>query len=254
MHMELSTIALLGVAFFTAGFIDSIAGGGGLITMPALLLAGLPPQVALATNKGAISPGTVVSVIIFVRKKITSLHVFAFGFIFSILGAKLGARLVLTISQEAFFYFMMAVIPLAIGALLFPMRRSGLDMKSIPLQRLAMVVPAVAFVVGIYDGFFGPGTGTFLIILFSLLLRANLLSASANARVLNFGSNLGSLYIFIQSDIILYSLAAPLAACNMAGNFLGSRTAIKRGDHFVRKLLIAVVMGLLATLVVKFVY
>ena len=213
-------------AAFVAGFIDSIAGGGGLITIPALLLSGLPPQLALGTNKVGCCLGTLV-------------------------GAGIGTELALYISPDLLGKVLVLLLPFAMLATLMPKK----EQKNPPLtsgRRYWILAPLCFLIVGIYDGFFGPGTGSFLILALHWVLRISLLEASATSKVMNFASNLGAMILFIWNGAVIWSVGLPMMAANIAGNWLGSRLAIKVGTEAVRRFLWVSLSLLLATLIWRF--
>jgi uncharacterized membrane protein YfcA len=249
--MSLVTECILVVAFFAAGFIDSVAGGGGLITVPSLLLAGLPPQAALATNKLASTSGTTVALMNFSRSGMVVWRIAAVGIVFSLIGSAVGTRAVLAFSPEAAAKAIVMLLPLGIAATLFP-KGSGRARTDVTRLDLAVTVPLVTFAIGFYDGFFGPGTGSFLILAFHLLLGMELTRASATAKVFNLASNAASLAVFMAGGQVLYLLGLPLAAANIAGNYLGSSLAIRKGSGVVRACLTLSLTLLLATLAWKY--
>jgi hypothetical protein len=249
--MTLMTELVLVAAFFAAGFIDSVAGGGGLITVPTLLLAGLPPQVALGTNKLASTCGTTVALLNFTRSGMVAWRIAGVGIVFSLIGSAVGTRAVLAFSPEAAAKVIVALLPLGIAATLFP-KGNGQARTDVTSFELAAVVPVVTFAIGFYDGFFGPGTGSFLILAFHLLLGMELTRASATAKVFNLTSNAASLAVFMAGGKVLYLVGLPLAAANIAGNYLGSRLAIRKGSGVVRACLSVSLTLLLATLAWKY--
>ncbi|HNQ68419.1 MAG TPA: TSUP family transporter [Bacteroidales bacterium] len=251
MEFSIFTIVLLCLAFFVAGFIDSIAGGGGLITLPSLLFAGIPPQFALGTNKLASTFGTGTAVFNFVRSKKVNWKVIAFGIAFSLGGSFIGSQTVMIFNQEIVGKIIVFMLPLGVVAVLIP--RKGI-ISGIELTRkdLLLKIPLICLIIGFYDGFFGPGTGSFLTLSFFFFTRMKLIDATANAKVFNLMSNVGGLTAFILGSKVLFLLAIPIAVANMAGNFLGSRLAIKRGEGVIRVFLIFAFVMLLVSLVWKY--
>lgn len=241
---------LSGVAF-AAGFIDSIAGGGGLLLTPSLLVAGVPPHVALGTNKFASTIGTSTALVNFIRGKMVLWRVAAFGVGFSLLGSFLGTKLVLSLSPEPVARLVALVLPFAVAATLMPKRDSAAVFDFKPLE-LHLKTPAICLAIGFYDGFLGPGTGSFLILAFHALLRIDLVRASATAKIFNFASNVSALAVFALAGTVDYALGLPLAAANVAGNYLGSHLAIRKGGGVVRGFLAVSLTILFATLVWKY--
>jgi uncharacterized membrane protein YfcA len=233
------------VAAFCAGTVDAIAGGGGLITLPALLTAGVPYQLALGTNKGGSMWGSGAASASFWRAgridRTQALFAFPLGFV----GSIIGANLVLGISKDA-------LRPVVIGLLIFaavvlmlkkPARATEEDQ---PKRR--WVAALLALVVGAYDGFFGPGTGTFLIVGFVALCGRSLLGASADAKIVNFASNLAAVAIFAWRGTILWQLALPMAGGQLLGGLVGTRLALEGGAKLVRIMVVVVSGALIAKL------
>ncbi len=242
--MEARVLAALAAAAFAAGTIDAIAGGGGLVTLPSLLAAGLPPELALGTNKGQSTFGSFSALLNFWRMgaidRSRVLRSFTFGFA----GSLLGASLVLAIPRA---WLRPIVLVLLVGvALRLTLRRSAtatpepLPADADPGLRAAVI----ALGIGAYDGFFGPGTGTFLILAYAAWLRDTLARASANAKVVNFASNLAALAIFSWRGVVRWDVALPMAAAQFIGGAFGARLAVKRGDRFVRLVVLGVVIAL----------
>ncbi len=251
MEFELSVIVLLCVAFFVAGFIDSIAGGGGLITLPSLLFAGIPPQLALGTNKLASSFGTGTAVFNFLINKKMLWKVLAAGIAFSLIGSFIGSKTILLLNPDLVGKIIIFLLPIGIVATLIP-RKGKTNDNNISKFDYWVKIPIICLIIGFYDGFFGPGTGSFLTLAFFFLTRMKLIQATANAKVFNFMSNIGSLVAFLIGGKVLFLIAIPLAISNMAGNFFGSKLAIKKGEGIIRFFLILAFALLLASLVWKY--
>ena len=238
---------------FAAGFIDSIAGGGGLLMSPAYLLAGIPPTLALATNKLVSTMGTSVATANFYRKGKISLKVVAYGALLTWVGAALGSKCLLLVPQDMVAKVVMILLPVAAVAVLYP-KKSLKSLDALRKRDYGIIIPLIGLVIGFYDGFFGPGSGSFLVIAFHVLLGMSLIASSANAKAFNLVSNVGALIVFMVNGKILYMLGIPLALGSMAGNFAGSHLAMKKGDGLVRLVLILALVGLLASLAVKTIF
>ena len=238
--------ALCGVAL-VAGTVDAVAGGGGLITVPALLWAIPDASVALGTNKGQSTWGSFSALIHFWRKGFLDAKRAPVSFLAGFLGSLLGASVVLTIPR-ATLRAVVLVLLVAVAALLA--LRRDLSPRELALSPETRVLRAavMSLVIGAYDGFFGPGTGTFLIMGAVTLLGDALSRASANAKVVNFASNLAALLIFAVKSRVLWSVALPMAAAQMVGGALGARLTIRGGDRFVRAVVLTVVAALVARL------
>ncbi len=252
--MEFSdlTVACLIVVSFIAGFIDSVAGGGGLLTMPALLLAGVPPQIALGTNKLCGGLGTSVAVLNFARRNLIQWPLITWGAGFTVVGGLLGSRVILSINELLVGKILVFLLPLAGLSLLWKKKKNHAFASAQFSHPMRIKTSLVCFVIGFYDGFFGPGTGTFLALAFFSLLHFDLVRATAHAKVFNLISNISAIAVFGFSQKILFSLAIPMALANMAGNWMGSQMAMKKGDIFVRQALMSVLLLLFVSLVGKF--
>jgi uncharacterized membrane protein YfcA len=237
------TLLLLVTVAFAAGFVDAIAGGGGLLTLPALLAAGLPPHLALGTNKGQAVWGSGGALLNYARKGLVDRQTAPGRFVAGFVGSLGGAALVLVLAPQI-------LRPLVLGLLVIV--GFALAVRP-PLEPVAQVRPAwwplaIALAVGAYDGFFGPGTGTFLIMGQVWLLGFALVRASAEAKVVNFASNLAALAVFAAKGSVDWHLALPMAVAQLAGGLAGSQVAVKGGDRLIRWVVLAVVAALVAKL------
>lgn len=242
-------LIFLAIAALLAGFIDAIAGGGGLITIPALLSTGIPPAAALATNKLQGSFGTAMATFTFWRAGQIELKTMGFTVACVFVGSATGTMLVRMTGTG----FMTAVIPILLVAiavyfLLSP--RVG-DVEA----RARMTLPAfsltVGMAVGFYDGFFGPGTGSFFALGCVALLGMNMRRATANTKLLNFTSNVVSLGVFALGGQIVWKAGLIMAVAQMIGAWAGSHAAIRFGSRLVRPLLVIVCLGMTIRLVAQ---
>ena len=244
-------VALIASAF-AAGFIDSVAGGGGLILVPSFIMAGLPPQVALGQEKIVSTLGTIAAIRNFVKNKKVIWKAVASGIPAGLAGAYIGAQMILYFDPDTVGKIILALMPVGIILSFFPKKNVLEGEHSFSNFKLYIGVPLTVFVIGFYDGFFGPGTGSFLILALHFILRFDLVAASANSKLFNFSSNIGALIAFILAGKILYLLAIPLVLANLAGNHLGSHSALKYGSSVVRKTLSLSMLLLMASLGVKY--
>ncbi|MDD2634747.1 MAG: TSUP family transporter [Bacteroidales bacterium] len=251
MEFEIGVIVLLSIAFFIAGFIDSIAGGGGLITLPSLLFAGIPPQLALGTNKLASSFGTGTAVLNFLINKKMLWRVLLAGIGFSLVGSFAGSKTILLLDPDLVGKIIIFLLPLGIVATLIP-RKGKTNSNTLTKIDYYLKIPLICLIVGFYDGFFGPGTGSFLTIGFFFFTNMKLIQATANAKVFNFMSNIGSLVAFLIGGKVLFMISIPLALANITGNYLGSRLAIKKGESVIQIFLIIALVLLLISLIWKY--
>lgn len=241
--LSVTVVALLALAAFAAGLVDAIAGGGGLLTVPALLAAGLPPQIALATNKGQASFGAVSSFASFWMRDGIDRKRAPWGFVCGFVGSLAGAYVLTVIKPEPLKPVVLVLLVLAAAFVAWPRKSSTGHPHDWAM--IALVPLALAF--GFYDGFFGPGVGSMLIVMFVLLFGDTLTRASGNAKVVNLASNIAALILFASRGAVLWKIALPMAAANATGAFVGAHIAVKRGDKLVR----VVVLLVVAALVVK---
>jgi hypothetical protein len=240
-------IGMLAITTFLAGTVDAIAGGGGLVTLPALLSAGLPPHLAYGTNKGQSVWGAASALVTFWRGGRIDRRQAAIAFPLGLVGAALGARLVLRIDNETLRPIAIAMLIGAAALLL--VRRPAREEDAAARRRHLAFAAALALALGVYDGFFGPGTGTFLIVGFVALCGKSYTSATADAKVVNFGSNLAAVTAFALAGTVAWSIALPMAAGQLAGGALGARLAIRGGARLIRLSALVVSGALVAKLV-----
>lgn len=233
---------------FLTGFVDSIAGGGGLISLPSFIAIGVPAHIALGTNKFSAFLGTGLSAAYFARKGCVKWGPALYSFVGALLGSAAGARLALLVDERMLTYFLIAVIPL-VGAFLLFKKDFGVHERTLPRLRLNVYSLLAGFAIGGYDGFFGPGTGTFLILVFTVFLGFDMLTACGNTKVVNFASNIAAVFMFMRSGHVDYRLGVPCALCAILGNYLGARLTIKNGPKIVRPMMIFVIILLLAKIV-----
>ena len=238
---------------FLAGLVDSIGGGGGLISLPAYLFAGLPAHMAVAMNKLSSTCGTSLATARFFRRGLVNLRLAAPSVVTGVAGSALGARLSLAVSEDVMKYVLFAVLPLAAFVVLnrHLFRDEGKHAAVADRKTVAICV-ASAFVIGVYDGFYGPGTGTFLIIAFTAFAGMTVGSANAQAKVINLTTNITSLAVFLLNGQVLVPLGLAAAACNMAGNWIGSGLAVSKGAKIVRPVILLVLILLLLKILIGF--
>lgn len=245
---------ILFFASFIAALVDSIAGGGGLILLPSLLLAGIPPQIALGTNKFAAFFGTSTALINFIRNKKVIWQIGIIGIPFSIIGSIIGTKSILLFDNTTVAKIIVALLPLTALITLFPKKKIKNEITNFSKTNLYIHVPLICTIIGFYDGFFGPGTGSFLIIFFYIILGMHLLKASAISKVFNLASNIGAFAVFAIAGKILYSLGILIAISNMLGGYVGSHLAIKKGEKVVKIFLLISFGILFVTLATKYLF
>ena len=239
-------VALLVVAFL-AGLVDAIAGGGGLLTVPALLATGLPPHMALGTNKAQAVWGSGASLLGYIRAGLVDRKRAPAAFVAGFVGSLGGAALVLLLAPDV---LRPIVLVLLVAVALFLAVRPPLHAvpsRVSPRWEIPVAL-ALAATFGAYDGFFGPGTGTFLILGFVLLLGHGLTRASAEAKVVYFASNLAAFLLFAAQGNVDWSIALPMAGAQLIGGYTGSQLALRGGDRLVRWVVLSVVVALVLKL------
>lgn len=234
---------------FLGGLVDAVAGGGGLITLPAYLLAGLPPHLASGTNKCGNAFGTFLSTARFIRRGNIHVPSAMAGAVGALIGAWIGSKLNLVVPDQYLYYIMLAVVPVTAVFLLFR-RDFGTENQSQTHSKeiLLLLSLCIGLFIGGYDGFFGPGAGTFLMLAFTGLCRFDLLTASGNTKVANSASNAASLLSFALERQVLWPVGVPAAVCGILGNYVGSSLALHRGGKIIRPMFFVVLALLLIRL------
>ncbi|MCH3954930.1 MAG: TSUP family transporter [Eubacterium sp.] len=237
---------------FLAGFVDSIAGGGGLISMPVYLLAGLPPHTAVATNKLSSTCGTALTTVRFMKNNLINLKLAVPSILAAIAGSSLGARISMSLDENILRNIIICVLPVAAFFVLNKkmFSREGGKTAAVTIRTVTVSMTA-AFLIGIYDGLYGPGTGSFLIIAFTVFAHLSVEAANAQAKAINLTTNLTALTLFLLSGKVLLPLGLAGAVCNMAGNYIGSGLVMKKGGKIVRPLLLAVLVILFIRLIME---
>ncbi|WP_092556855.1 sulfite exporter TauE/SafE family protein [Actinoplanes derwentensis] len=239
------------VAAFAAGWIDAVVGGGGLLLLPALLVAApqLHPATALGTNKLAAICGTSTAAVAYARKTTIDWGVAGPAAGLALLCAGCGAALAGAIPASAYRPVIIAVLILVA---VFVTVRPQMGLIEQPHKRTAWrrgtAVAVAGAGIAAYDGLIGPGTGTFLVLAFTTLIGADFVHGSAMAKIVNTATNLGALVVFAATGHVAWLLGAAMAVCNVGGALLGARMALRRGAGFVRIILLTVVLALIARL------
>src|SRR5216683_6792444 len=263
MHLSGWATAGLTLAALAAGMVDAVAGGSGVVAVPALLAAGLPPHLALGTNKAQGVFGTCASTLRYARAGLLDPRRARVTFPAGLAGSLCGAALVLLVPPTTLRpVVLVLLVGVAVALALRPAPRNRTSLStatptSTPTRISAptwarraprLAAAAVALVLGAYDGFFGPGAGTFLILAFAFLFDLPLQRASADAKPVNFASNLAALALFSARGAVLWEVALPMAAAQFAGGWLGAHLAVRGGDRLVRAFVFLVVFALVSKL------
>lgn len=239
-HMCLVVCPML----FLTGFVDSVAGGGGLISLPSYLFVGLPIHLAAGTNKVVNAIGTGTATWKYLRSGKVDLHTALWAAVGALAGGAIGARLALWCSEQVLQACVLAALPVAAAVMVWKRDLGQVGEDRWPPRQKAALSAVIGLCTGTYDGLIGPGTGTFMILAFALVLRMDLLTASGCAKTANLASNAASALVWIAGGKVFWRLAAPAVVCCVLGNWCGARYAIRGGSTKVRRM-IFVVLGLL---------
>jgi uncharacterized membrane protein YfcA len=233
--MEIESILFICFFVFLGGLIDSIAGGGGLLTLPAYLASGIPMHMALGSNKFSSAGGCLISSVRFWKNHKVHYQTAAVSVAGALAGSAAGARLALFVDDYIFRIILIVIIPVI--ALFVSLKKdfgNENEVESFSRRRILTVSALIGLCVGCYDGFLGPGAGTFLIFGYCLLLRFDLVTASSNAKLVNLASNIGALAMFLYHGQVIFTLAVPAALFGIAGNYIGAGLALQKGARIIR--------------------
>lgn len=245
------TILVLCLVSFVAGVIDSIAGGGGLLKLPALMLTGITPQQAMGVNKFTGTLGTSAALLNFARAGLVPWKLAIMGVPSALLGSAVGGQCIMTFDAETAGRILVVLLPVAALVTLIPWK-SRPAREEFYRRDIYGIIPLVCFGVGFYDGFFGPGAGSFYIIALHFCMRMSLIKASALTKVINLSSNMGALAVFLLNGQVLFLYALPMAAADILGNIVGSQLAMLKGSKMVRIFLVISIAILFATLAARY--
>lgn len=247
MEFDLLSYIVFFVAAFLGGFIDSIAGGGGLITLPAIMAMGVPPHLALGTNKLQGSFGSFTATLNFAKKGMINFKEAGLGIVFTFIGACVGAVLILFLNPD----FLRLVIPFLLIAIfiytIFMPKVGESDRRARMDKSIFYIV--FGMILGFYDGFFGPGAGSFWTFAMIALIGVNMKKAVAHTKLLNFTSNVVSLGIFIIGGQVLWLVGILMGAGQILGAYIGSNLVIKKEVKFIRAMFLTVVAATILKLI-----
>ena len=236
-------VLLIGCGVFLASFMDAIAGGGGIISVPPYLLAfsGLPTYFALGTNKLSAGLGTVFSAARFVKNKCVNWRLAVPSIVLALLGSSVGTWLQHHTPDTVLKYLLLVVLPVVA---IFTLRcRSWSDTpEPISFPRQAAIVYAASLLIGAYDGYYGPGTGTFLMLVFIRFAKMDTRIAAGNVKIVNLSSNIGSLFTAWPAGYVFWGIGLIAAAFSIVGHYIGAGLAIKNGSKIVRPTVIIVLI------------
>lgn len=243
-------VLLICLGVFCASFMDAIGGGGGIISLPCYLLAGLPVHFALGTNKLSSCIGTVASTVRYVKNGCVDWLLGIPSIALALVGAHIGTRLQLTVNEQYLKFLLLLVLPIIAVILL--------KKKSLPEQRQPLnewkrraIVWSAALIIGAYDGFYGPGTGTFLLLAFCYLAKLDVRTASGNVKLVNLASNIGALATSLAAGKVLIPIGLIAAVFSTAGQYIGAGLALKNGSKIVRPVILVVLILLTAKVLLE---
>lgn len=238
MELTYQLLAILFSVALIAGFIDSIAGGGGLLTVPALLAVGIPPANALATNKLQSCGGSFSASLYFVRQRMVNLKEIKLSIALAFVGSLLGSYLILKINAD-YLRLLLPILTISVGLYFLLCPKIGEQDRNRRLSEQQFAI-LVAMIIGFYDGFFGPGAGSFYALGYVTLAGFNLTKATAHTKVLNFTSNLAGLLFFIISGKVFWIIGLVMLVGQFIGARLGAKMVISKGKKLIRPMLIIV--------------
>lgn len=244
--IALPTLALLWITGLFAGFVDAIAGGGGIVSLPMLMATGMPPHMALGTNKLQGTFGSFTATVNYSRKGLVSIREIPMGIAWTAIGAVTGTISVQWVNAT---FLSHLILILLVGVFLYTLASPGMgktDAQAVMTRPLFFTL--AGFGLGFYDGFFGPGTGSFWTVALVVLLGLNLKKATAHTKVFNFTSNIVALSAFFFAGQVVVSAGLAMGIGQMIGAYFGSRLVIRRGTGFVRVFFIIVVVATIGRL------
>lgn len=233
---------------FLAGFIDAIAGGGGLISLPAYILTGIPAHSCIATNKMSSCMGTSIATAKYIKSGFIPWKIAIYAVPFAFIGSAIGANVALLIADDVFKIIMIIIIPFT-AVYVLKKREIDVEGDELPLKRVILICMLIACLIGMYDGFYGPGTGTFLILLLTGFGRLTLNKANGLTKAINFSTNLSALIVFLINGQVLFPLGIIAGCFNILGNYIGANMFEKKGSKIVKPVIIFVLVILMATII-----
>lgn len=248
---SIGVVFLICLGVFCASFMDAIGGGGGIISLPTYLLAGLPMHFALGTNKLSSCIGTVASTVRYIKNGYVDWPLAIPSIALALTGAHLGTRLQLSVDEQYLKLILLFILPVIAVLLL---RRKNLPETQQPLNiwLRRTIVWGSSLIIGTYDGFYGPGTGTFLLLSFCYLGKVDVRTASGNVKLVNLASNIGALFTSLVAGKVLVPLGLICAVFAITGQYIGAGLALKNGSKIVRPVILLVILLLSAKVLLEF--
>lgn len=250
MAVDMVQLAIICPLCFLAGFVDTIAGGGGLISLPAYLIAGLPPHFAIATNKLSSGMGNAIAAWQFFKSGYVPWKLATICGFCALIASAFGAQMTLLIDEKTFKYILIIILPLTALYILRSHSLSG-EKKQYPLGKTVVISLLVTFVVGAYDGFYGPGSGTFLLLLLTGAAHLSLAQANGVSKVINLMTNLAGLTVLLLNGKVLLLLGFLAGLFTIAGSYLGARSFTKGGAKVAKPVIIFVLTIFMAKVIIE---
>lgn len=250
MELTLSMFLIVCPFAFLAGVVDSIGGGGGLISLPAYMIAGLPANTAVFTNKLSATCGIIVATVRYCKNKCIDYNLAVIGVITAAIGGICGAHFALMVDELIFKILLLILLPLVAMYVLLKKDLEPKEINNISRTRQYVIVSIATFFLAMYAGFYGPCSGSFLILVYSGVAKMNLLKSEGNAKIVNMTADITSLMIFLLNGVVLIPLGLTAAIFSIAGNYIGAGLAIKNGNKIIR----IVILSVLALLFFKIVF
>ena len=251
MELTLSMFLIVCPFAFLAGFVDSIGGGGGLISLPAYVIAGLPANTAVFTNKLSACLGTIVATARYCKNNFIDKSLALIGIITAAIGGVIGAKCALMVDEMVFKILLLVLLPLIAMYVLLKKDLEPKNTDNINRKKQYIIVSVATFFLGMYVGFYGPGSGTFLILAYTGLAKMNILKAEGNAKLANMTADICSLLVFLANGVVLIPLGLTAAVFGIAGNYIGAGIAMKNGNKVIRIVILSVLLLLFIKVMVE---
>jgi len=251
MELTLSMFLIVCPFAFLAGFVDSIGGGGGLISIPAYLIAGLPAHETIYTNRLSACLGTIAATIRYCKNNCIDYALATIGIITAAIGGLLGANFALMVNETIFKILLIILLPLVAMYVLLKKDLEPKQTKSISRRKQYIIVSVATLFIGMYAGFYGPCSGTFLILVYTACAKMNILQAEGNAKLINMVADICSLSVFLFNGVVLIPLGLTAAVFSIAGNYLGAGLVIKNGPKIIRIVILSVLLLLFLKIIIE---
>lgn len=253
MDITLKTYLIVCPLVFLAGFVDAIGGGGGLISLPAYMFAGLPAHNAVGTNKFSSALGTMVSTTRLCAKNRPRWYHAVPAVVLALIGSQIGSRLSILVPDNIFKMVLCIILPVVA---FYVLKEKNLDKGSkeeISLKKQVIILSIASFILGMYDGFYGPGTGTFLILIYTGFAKMTLMESATSTKLANLASNISALVVFWLNGLVYIKLGLVAAIFSIAGNYIGAGVMLKNGKKVVRIIILSVLTLLFIKVIMDFI-